>query len=319
MVAAAATLPGAMTVRAACRNAYGRISRVSPHSDERSLIGAAANMHGHPHPGKPRHHTAPSRLRKRDVPAVWDLFALDDRANASARDDDDASSVASLSHPPSIASLGSFASEDTQQSDSFHHNGPPMLSSGGSWPRIRKQRTSEMGGSMSLFEVAEALGADEISADADLASLAKLVAEEEQEMASSSAPTEGEATNVSIESFVDAVFKGITPGSSSSAQSQAVSSTAATSTAEHPPAAPKPSSRPHTANELALLEALKQDQAAQEALKGGGGGNPTNPGPPRKNTSSPTFAALDESAETFLDENAEAADDMVRAHAKPLL
>ena len=278
-------------------------------------------MHGHPHPGKPRHHTAPSRLRKRDVPAVWDLFALDDRANASARDDDDASSVASLSHPPSIASLGSFASEDTQQSDSFHHNGPPMLSSGGSWPRIRKQRTSEMGGSMSLFEVAEALGADEISADADLASLAKLVAEEEQEMASSSAPTEGEATNVSIESFVDAVFKGITPGSSSSAQSQAVSSTAATSTAEHPPAAPKPSSRPHTANELALLEALKQDQAAQEALKGGGGGggNLTNPGPPRKNTSSPTFAALDESAETFLDENAEAADDMVRAHAKPLL
>ena len=278
-------------------------------------------MHGHPHPGKPRHHTAPSRLRKRDVPAVWDLFALDDRANASARDDDDASSVASLSHPPSIASLGSFASEDTQQSDSFHHNGPPMLSSGGSWPRIRKQRTSEMGGSMSLFEVAEALGADEISADADLASLAKLVAEEEQEMASSSAPTEGEATNVSIESFVDAVFKGITPGSSSSAQSQAVSSTAATSTAEHPPAAPKPSSRPHTANELALLEALKQDQAAQEALKGGGGGggNLTNPGPPRKNTSSPTFAALEESAETFLDENAEAADDMVRAHAKPLL
>ena len=279
-------------------------------------------MHGHPHPGKPRHHTAPSRLRKRDVPAVWDLFALDDRANASARDDDDASSVASLSHPPSIASLGSFASEDTQQSDSFHHNGPPMLSSGGSWPRIRKQRTSEMGGSMSLFEVAEALGADEISADADLASLAKLVAEEEQEMASSSAPTEGEATNVSIESFVDAVFKGITPGSSSSAQSQAASSTAATSTAEHPPAAPKPSSRPHTANELALLEALKQDQAAQEALKGGGGGgggNLTNPGPPRKNTSSPTFAALDESAETFLDENAEAADDMVSAHAKPLL
>jgi hypothetical protein len=62
---------------------------------------------------RPRHHTAPSRLRKRDVPAVWDLFALDDRAK-NAADDDDASSVASLSYAPS---LGSLASEDTQQSN----------------------------------------------------------------------------------------------------------------------------------------------------------------------------------------------------------
>ena len=62
-------------------------------------------------PERQRFHTAPSRLRKRDVPAVWDLFALDDRANNPNNDDDDASSVASHSHPPSIAS------EDTQQSD----------------------------------------------------------------------------------------------------------------------------------------------------------------------------------------------------------
>ena len=59
-----------------------------------------------------RFHTAPSRMRKRDVPVVWDLFALDDRANAPA-DDDDASSVASFGRPPSLAS---FASEDTQRS-----------------------------------------------------------------------------------------------------------------------------------------------------------------------------------------------------------
>ena len=65
-----------------------------------------------------RFHTAPSRLRKRDVPAVWDLFALDDRANAPDADDDDASSVASNSRPPSIVS---FASEDTQQSRARGH------------------------------------------------------------------------------------------------------------------------------------------------------------------------------------------------------
>jgi len=78
-----------------------------------------------------RYHTAPSRLRKRDVPVVWDLFALDDRANQNA-DDDDASSVASLSHAPSVAS---FQSEDTQQSDGY----PPNVDRGGSWPRVRGQ------------------------------------------------------------------------------------------------------------------------------------------------------------------------------------
>ncbi len=34
-----------------------------------------------------RHHTLPARLRKRDAPTVFDLFALDDRANG-ARDDE---------------------------------------------------------------------------------------------------------------------------------------------------------------------------------------------------------------------------------------
>ena len=77
-----------------------------------------------------RHHTAPSRLKKREVPAVWDLFALDDRANGPHEDDDDASSVASLSsnRAPSIAS---FASEETQTSAS----NMPNVERGGSWPR----------------------------------------------------------------------------------------------------------------------------------------------------------------------------------------
>ena len=234
--------------------------------------------------GRPRFHTAPSRMRKRDVPAVWDLFALDDRANP-APDDDDASSVASLSHPPSVGSLGSFASEDTQQSGDM----PPMVDRGGSWPRVRKQRTSDLGSSMSLFEVAEALGTDENSADADLASLAKLVAAEEAEMST----TPDETSNVSIESFVDAVFLGITPGSAAAApQPPNSAATAAARAASASPAAASVegggssasvkrtnSSRRQTANDLALLRALKQDAAANAA------------GAETLRRSSPTFAA----------------------------
>ena len=222
------------------------------------------------HTERPRYHTAPSRLRKRDVPAVWDLFALDDRANQDrANDDDDASSVASLSHPPSIAS---FDSEHTQMSEGM----PPFVDRGGSWPRVRKQRTSDMGSSMSLFEVAEALDVD--NTEADLASLAQLVAEEEAEQ--SAAPTD--QSGVSIESFVDAVFSGIPPGATATAKGGRSTSRASSGSATpHYPSvslagAPPPltlpagaaharPSRAHTANELALLEAFRHDEALNAA------------------------------------------------------
>jgi len=112
-----------------------------------------------------RHHTAPSRAgahRKRDVPAVWDLFALDDRATAARNSHDgDSSSTTSISRQASHASLSSLVSEPSLSERSFDDK-PPSIGSrggstcGGSWPRVRKQRTSECS-SMSLFEVKEAL------------------------------------------------------------------------------------------------------------------------------------------------------------------
>ena len=70
-----------------------------------------------------KYNTAPGRLKKRDVPTVWDLFALDDRANPP-NDDDDASSVSSATRAPSIAS---FASEETVQSDGLPPNVEDLL------------------------------------------------------------------------------------------------------------------------------------------------------------------------------------------------
>ena len=92
-------------------------------------------------------HTAPGRLRtygtKRDVPAFWDLFdnPRDPRADSPSTVDDEGQQE---SHPPLLSS--SWSSEGSEL----------VIEGGGSWPRIRKQRTGA-NHSMSLFDVAEAL------------------------------------------------------------------------------------------------------------------------------------------------------------------
>ena len=117
-------------------------------------------------PQRRRSATLPARLKKREVPAVFDLFALDSRADDGAddRDDDSKSSHSihsTLSRESSFASLdtGSFTdgTPSIERGGSWPSRGGSWPSNGGgSWPRVRKQRTAE--GAMSLFEVAEALG-----------------------------------------------------------------------------------------------------------------------------------------------------------------
>ena len=230
-----------------------------------------------------RHHTAPSRAgahKKRDVPAVWDLFALDDRATAM-RDshDGDSSSTTSISRQASHASLSSLVSEPSASERSFDDK-PPSFGSrgnscgGGSWPRVRKQRTSECS-SMSLFEVKEALSIREDPPEwspmeenlsEDLSNLASLVSAEKAALAA--APEE----HVSIESFVDAVFYGIASSAAPAAGPAvpaAVPPPAAATTV--PPAALATTtigamkSHKPTANDLKLLEAMAADEAAAAA------------------------------------------------------
>ena len=216
--------------------------------------------------------TAPARLRKRDIPQAWDLFALDERASEKDDDSESQASAPSLSRRPSVAS-----SFDSELTDFNFFDPTERKTDGGSWPRYRKQRTSDKG-SMSLFEVAEALGsADDFNDVTDhLNDLASLVAAEEKDDFAADCTD----SSVSIESFVDAVFHGITPSqAAASASASAASFTGVKSdfagadamlaAAPPAPAPSKPAASKHhqraTANDLALLEAMKADEAAAEA------------------------------------------------------
>lgn len=243
-----------------------------------------------------RHNTAPSRLRKRDIPAAWDLFALDERVSETASFDEDASSQASAPSLSRGLSHSSFGDSEATELAYPAFDPSERKTDGGSWPRYRKQRTPQ--GSMSLFEVAEALGShqeghgdDEHDVSKQLNKLASLVAAEKDELATLTA---SEATsNDSIESFVDAVFDGITPAeqyrpevsapshssSCSSTISYMSSSSSSTVTvragpAEGSHALSKDGGRTasgmppfQTANDLALLEAMRADEEAESARR----------------------------------------------------
>jgi hypothetical protein len=232
---------------------------------------------------RPRqHNTAPSRLRKRDVPTAWDIFALEERASAASIDEDDSSQA-------SVPSLNSI--DQSSDFDSFDRNGY-----GGSWPRYRKQRTSTKG-SMSAFEAADALGSHNGCRDV-FSQLATLVAAEEQEL-STSASTDA-MSNVSIETFVDAVFDGIAPAlphmdsvMTASAAANGVSDVAVQSSSSAPAWSAEcvqatvmtpyntsaGTGKCWSANDLLLLDAIHADEAAARADQR------------RAMQASPTFAA----------------------------
>jgi len=212
---------------------------------------------------------------------MWDLFAnpRDPRADSPSTVDEEASQQ---SNPPSLSRRDSFSSVTSEGS------ALASLEAGGSWPRIRKQRTSETH-SMSLFDVAEALeqqhleskqpspstfkhvappnialiGSDDQAMDAEISNLAALVAEQE------AAASDSASSNVSVESFVEAVFRGIVPPASSSAPPVASSGAALPTHHQHqhqqPPHRAPSQPRAPTANELALLEAIAADEAAAAA------------------------------------------------------
>lgn len=242
------------------------------------------------HPRPRRHNTAPPRLRKRDIPTAWDLFALDERASAASVDEDDSSQASAPSSLPlDLSRESSFGSSIDHQ----HLHGFDSCEQGvrgGSWPRYRKQRTSSKG-SMSLFEVAEALGSDHDKDSTDMsAHLATLVAAEQDETSSST----DAMSSLSIETFVRAVFDGIAPAmphADSGVIATDAPSTAAPADDADPflsspplggPAVPRSTSagngtaaapndtrpgaqRCRTANDLALLEAIQADEAAAKA------------------------------------------------------
>eukprot|EP00322_Chrysochromulina_rotalis_P013396 CAMPEP_0115853790 /NCGR_PEP_ID=MMETSP0287-20121206/13686_1 /TAXON_ID=412157 /ORGANISM="Chrysochromulina rotalis, Strain UIO044" /LENGTH=751 /DNA_ID=CAMNT_0003307879 /DNA_START=82 /DNA_END=2337 /DNA_ORIENTATION=+ len=221
--------------------------------------------------------TCPARLRKRDVPAMWDLFQ-NPRDPASSR----ASSPLTVDEEDSSVQVGAPLSRRTSFSSVTSEGSELIMEAGGSWPRIRKQRTSE-NRSMSLFDVTEALehqhladvqrphvlggcgsgsshelmrpatpvkqDAVDMMMDDQLSNLEKLVAAEEAAAAAASAASDGRG--VSVDSFVDAVFSGMMPSPDSPS----------------PPVLPpaRAGTRPPTANELALLEAIAADEAAAAA------------------------------------------------------
>jgi hypothetical protein len=232
-------------------------------------------------------HTAPGRLRtygtKRDVPTVWDLFdnPRDPRADSPSTVDDESPQE---SNPPLLSS--SWSSEGSEL----------VVERGGSWPRIRKQRTGA-NHSMSLFDVAEALEqqhlymkhsapaalhlqpmaatfADDSAMDEEMSQLAALVAAERDAQ-----DADASLSGVSGESFVDAVFSdillpapaaapaaiGAPAAPAAPAASTAPATLAAPSKAPPKPAAAFAMRRKPTANELALLEAIAADEAAAAA------------------------------------------------------
>lgn len=201
------------------------------------------------------------------MPAMWELFDRSTDVDSPSTADDD--SVASLSRCPSRSSMAS-----AEGSEHMHE-------SGGSWPRIRKQRTSESC-AMSLFEVAEALGTGDDDTEVqkatdELSCLAALVSAEEE-----STMTDEGSSSVSVESFVEAVFRGILPpereGLSGVPQPLLERSATSSPTSAAGPSARQPSQRPNqqpsqqpnhlakpTAADLALLEAIAADEAANAA------------------------------------------------------
>lgn len=224
--------------------------------------------------------TAPARLNKnkRDVPAIWDLF---DTQKDSANDDSpstvDTELLFSATREPSVSRRTSFSSVTSEGSEAL-----ASLEAGGSWPRIRKQRTGESR-SMSLFDVTEAFEQQHLSpergpahaytgpydgvSDIDMSNLDALVKVEKE------AATDEGSSSVSVESFVDAVFKGIAPTAESAARpgpASAPASVANVTPKPSPPLAPAPapkSGRAPTANDLALLEAIAADEAAAAAAQ----------------------------------------------------
>jgi len=219
---------------------------------------------------------------KRDVPAMWDLFEnpRNPRADSPSTVDEEGSQCG----PPPLSRRASFSSVTSEGSEY-------IMEGGGSWPRIRKQRTGESH-SMSLFDVAEALEQQHLDArheaspvkscasaqsspfggggamddemcnlpsamDDDMCNLAALVAEEE-------AASEEAGANVSVESFVEAVFRGIQPSALAATPTELPPSSHQTPPPQ-PPAMPGRKARAPTANELALLEAIAADEAAAAA------------------------------------------------------
>ena len=96
-----------------------------------------------------------SGQKRRDGPSIWDLQEalrreghLDAESECTSEPGSEPSSAASTPHGSLGASSGAAFAEQFEQAYG-----------GGSWPRVRKQRTSERSASaMSLWEVSEALG-----------------------------------------------------------------------------------------------------------------------------------------------------------------
>lgn len=141
-------------------------------------------------PQRRRYNTCPARIRKRDVPAMWELWdrSTMDAPSAAALDDDATSSCSMSSCATALANA------DPRQ----------VYDAGGSWPRLRKQRTGESC-AMSLFEVAEALGNSNDAMDDELSSLAALVSEEEIATADASFV----AADSSVDAIVESAFRDI--------------------------------------------------------------------------------------------------------------
>ena len=96
-----------------------------------------------------------SGQKRRDGPSIWDLQEalrreghLDAESECTSEPGSEPSSAASTPHGSLGASSGAAFAEQFENAYG-----------GGSWPRVRKQRTSERSASaMSLWEVSEALG-----------------------------------------------------------------------------------------------------------------------------------------------------------------
>ena len=114
-----------------------------------------------------------SGQKRRDGPSIWDLQEalrreghLDAESECTSEPGSEPSSAASTPHGSLGASSGAAFAEQFEQAYG-----------GGSWPRVRKQRTSERSASaMSLWEVSEALGGGASAAGGGSASMDAVLA-----------------------------------------------------------------------------------------------------------------------------------------------
>ena len=177
-----------------------------------------------------KYSTAPARLgKRRTIPTSWELFSHAEEPAESAAPIQPLKQAVQLQ--PSAGDSSSFgqeASDGATVSDD----------AGGSWPRLRKQRTND--GAMSLFEVTAALGMQpdgspraststapsNLEDEPDLSTLDALVAEERDRATDDE---EGSASEnaVGIEEFASLVFGNMPPAAAVGASAAAPAATRA--------------------------------------------------------------------------------------------